>query len=136
MTPDELRTRNFVNVAEAAEFLGPGEPLDERTVRRAIEQGQIPALKVGAKTLIPVAPLLAMIQAPSSAPTEAPARQVADPIPAVREILLGALRAVEALTERSLGDDRSPGATTLTSIDTSAEGAVILPVIPGGSRAS
>lgn len=59
MTLDELRARNFVTVTEAAEFFGD---CDERTVRRAIDSDQLAAVKLGTKTLIPVPPLLALLQ--------------------------------------------------------------------------
>lgn len=60
MTLDDLRGRLFVSVPEAAaEVFG----LDERTVRRAIADGQVPGVKVGNKTLIPVPKLLAMLGA-------------------------------------------------------------------------
>lgn len=60
MTLEELSRRLFVSVPEAAaEVFG----LDERTVRRAIADGQVPGVKVGNKTLIPVPKLLAMLGA-------------------------------------------------------------------------
>lgn len=97
MTPDELRGRNFITVQElAADVLG----VDERTARRAIEQGQIPAVKVGNKTLIP-APRVAELIAPAAVPTGVPLAAVAAAEPgaiaAATEILRGALRALEAL---------------------------------------
>lgn len=63
MTPEELRTRNFVTVRQAATILGTDEdgPLDERTVRRAIEAEQLPAVRVGTKTLIPARQLADLI---------------------------------------------------------------------------
>jgi hypothetical protein len=100
MTLEELRTRNFATVAEAVEAVFDGK-LDERTLRRAIDEGQIPAIKVGTKTLIPVAPLLAMLDAPDRPAVEvqAPAAEpAADALAAVREILRGALRALDVLT--------------------------------------
>ncbi|GAA2004400.1 hypothetical protein GCM10009799_34540 [Nocardiopsis rhodophaea] len=54
MSIDELRSQLFATVAEAASVLRS----DERTVRRAIEAGHIPAVKVSNKTLIPVQALL------------------------------------------------------------------------------
>lgn len=60
MTLDELRGRLFVSVPEAAAEVFR---LDERTVRRAIADGQVPGVKVGNKTLIPVPKLLAMLGA-------------------------------------------------------------------------
>ena len=97
MTPDDLRRRNFITVQElAADVLG----VDERTARRAIEQGQIPAIKVGTKTLIPAPRLAALIDPPTAAPpgplAEAEPSGV-DTITAAAEILRGALRALEAL---------------------------------------
>lgn len=96
MTPDEVRSRNFLSVKETAAFLSDGEPLDERTVRRAIAEGQIPSVKVGTKTLIPAAPLLALLAVPdpSQPVAEAPS---ADGVAVAAEIVRGALRALEAL---------------------------------------
>ncbi|MEV4888982.1 helix-turn-helix domain-containing protein [Nonomuraea sp. NPDC055795] len=72
MNLDELRARNFVSVGQAAEFFGDETgPIDERTVRRAIEVGQLLAVKVGNKTLIPVPPLLALLQVPEQPATPA-----------------------------------------------------------------
>ena len=50
MTLDEFSDRLFTGVAEAARIL----EVDERTVRRAIAAGEIPATKVGARHMIPV----------------------------------------------------------------------------------
>lgn len=97
MTPDDLRRRNFITVQElATEVLG----VDERTARRAIEQGQIPAVKVGTKTLIPAPRLAALIDPPDTTPAGPLAAVEAagpDAITAAAEILRGALRALEAL---------------------------------------
>lgn len=57
MTPAELRQRVVITVPELADVLG----VDERTVRRAIAHDQILAIKVGKKTLIPVAKLLPLL---------------------------------------------------------------------------
>lgn len=99
MTIEELRQRNFATVAEvAAAFFGG--MCDERTIRRGIEQGQIPAIKVGTKTLIPVPKLLALIEpaeARPSGPVGVAAESSTDTVAAIREILRGALLAVEAL---------------------------------------
>ncbi|MFC7326282.1 helix-turn-helix domain-containing protein [Marinactinospora rubrisoli] len=54
MVDSDLRRQLFATVAETASLLRS----DERTVRRAIEAGHIPAVKVSNKTLIPVAALL------------------------------------------------------------------------------
>jgi excisionase family DNA binding protein len=55
MTPSQckiaLQNLQFLKVPDAATILG----LDVRSLRRAIEAGQIPATKVGAQTLIPTA---------------------------------------------------------------------------------
>jgi excisionase family DNA binding protein len=58
MTPEELRGRLFIGVPEAAAEVFE---VDERTVRRAIADGQIPGVKIGNKTLIPVPKLLALL---------------------------------------------------------------------------
>lgn len=60
MNLDELRGRLFLTVPEAAaEVFG----VDERTLRRAITDGQVPGVKVGNKTLIPVPGLLRLLAA-------------------------------------------------------------------------
>jgi excisionase family DNA binding protein len=97
MTLDEIRSRTFATVAEVAELL---DGTDERTVRRAISDGQIPAIKVGTKTLIPVPRLLALIEPAAGQPEQlrAAAEPTSDAVAAAREILRGALRALEALS--------------------------------------
>ena len=60
MTLSELRQRLFIDVPTAARLVFD---CDERTVRRGIERGQLPAVKVGHKTLLPVPKLLAMLGA-------------------------------------------------------------------------
>jgi excisionase family DNA binding protein len=96
VTPDEVRSRNFLSVKETAAFLSDGEPLDERTVRRAIAEGQIPAVRVGTKTLIPAPSLLALLAVPD-APSPVAEAPSSDAVAVVTEILRGALRALEAL---------------------------------------
>jgi excisionase family DNA binding protein len=54
LTPAELRSRVVITVAEYAVTFS----YDERTVRRAIREGQLQALQVGDTWRIPVAPLL------------------------------------------------------------------------------
>ncbi len=49
--PDVLEGRLFASVAEVAEILA----CDERTVRRGIKDGQIPATQVGVIHRVPVA---------------------------------------------------------------------------------
>ena len=58
MSVEELSTRLFATVAEAAPLLRS----DERTVRRAIEAGHIPAVRVSNKTLIPVRALFKLAE--------------------------------------------------------------------------
>lgn len=60
MNLGDLRERLFISVPEAAVEVFK---LDERTVRRAIADGQIPGVKVGNKTLIPVPKLLELLGA-------------------------------------------------------------------------
>ncbi|MBX6765931.1 MAG: helix-turn-helix domain-containing protein, partial [Actinomadura rubrobrunea] len=123
MTPDELHGRNFLSVRETAEFFASDQPCDERTVRRAIEQGQIPAVKIGAKTLVPVAPLLALVEAPATVTADARTDAVsptAEAISAVREILCGALRALDALTGHQGQDHDTSSETATPGHDTAA----------------
>lgn len=49
--PPVLQGRLFASVPEVAEILG----YDERTIRRGIKDGQIPATQVGATHRVPVA---------------------------------------------------------------------------------
>lgn len=46
-----ITERLFVNTEEAAALLG----LDPRTVRRAVDRGEIPATRLGVRILIPTA---------------------------------------------------------------------------------
>jgi excisionase family DNA binding protein len=48
---ERLNGRWFVTIAEAAEILH----VDPRTVRRAIDRGQVPAVRVGQQYRVPVA---------------------------------------------------------------------------------
>jgi excisionase family DNA binding protein len=63
VTLDDLRasTKVALTVTDVARLLG----LDERTVRRACEDGQLPCLRIGARRLIPREPLLALLSAPN-----------------------------------------------------------------------
>jgi excisionase family DNA binding protein len=56
---EELRISRaaVVTVAQAAEVLG----IDVRTVSRAIENGELPALRLGRRVLVPRLPLLAAL---------------------------------------------------------------------------
>jgi excisionase family DNA binding protein len=68
MTLDELRRspRAALTVTEVAALL----EVDERTVRRACEDGQLPALHVGRRILIPRERLLPLLTTPTH--TEGP----------------------------------------------------------------
>ena len=59
MDLEELRISRaaVVTVAQAAEVLG----IDVRTVSRAIENGELPALRLGRRVLVPRLPLLAAL---------------------------------------------------------------------------
>lgn len=65
MTVDELRMLEtaVVPVSMVAALLGE----DERTVRRACAEGQLPSIHVGARLLIPRERLLAMLTAETAA---------------------------------------------------------------------
>ncbi len=51
----------ILGMADVAELLG----VDERTVRRACDDGQLPCISVGRRRLIPREPLLALLTTPS-----------------------------------------------------------------------
>lgn len=74
--PGELDGRVFAGVPEVASIIGT----DERTIRRAIAAGEIPAVKVGARNMIPTEWLRqqAACALPSSAATEPDLDQLAD----------------------------------------------------------
>lgn len=72
MTLAELQERLFIDVPEAAAQVFR---VDERTVRRAIADGQIPGVKVGNKTLIPVPKLVALLAAQADGPVSMPPLQ-------------------------------------------------------------
>jgi excisionase family DNA binding protein len=108
MTPDELRSRNFITVQQAAADVFH---VDERTIRRGIEEGQIPAVKIGTKTLIS-APQLAEMIAPTATPGQVSLAAVnstgPDMVAMAAEILRGALRALEALTSAGYANGPVP----------------------------
>lgn len=54
-------TAATVTRADTAELLG----IDQRTVTRAIEDGQLPSIRIGRRVLIPTAQLLALLDKPS-----------------------------------------------------------------------
>ncbi|QNG38734.1 helix-turn-helix domain-containing protein [Geodermatophilaceae bacterium NBWT11] len=56
-----------VTVAEVAELLG----VDVRTVTRAMNNGDLPALRVGRRLLVPRLPLLAHLGVPDTGPAAA-----------------------------------------------------------------
>ena len=64
MTLDELRAspKAALTVTEVAALLG----LDQRTVRRACEDGQLPALYAGRRILIPRERLLPLLTTPNN----------------------------------------------------------------------
>lgn len=66
MSIEELRasSANVLTVAQAVTALAAldGEKLDERTVRRACEDGQLPSIRVGRRILIPRLPLIALLE--------------------------------------------------------------------------
>jgi excisionase family DNA binding protein len=68
MTLDDLHTTTAaaLTVTQVAGLLD----LDERTVRRACEDGQLPCLKVGRRLLIPTEPLRALL-CPNTPDTDA-----------------------------------------------------------------
>jgi excisionase family DNA binding protein len=66
MTLDDLADRLFANVPEVAEILGA----DERTVRRAVAAGEIPATRIGVKCIIPVSWLRERAGSPTPASAE------------------------------------------------------------------
>lgn len=98
MNRDELRNRNFVTVPEAVTLVFHGE-VDERTIRKAIELGQLPGVKIGAKILIPVPPLLALLETPER-PGDTPTPGVnADVVRAAINMIAAGLRVLEPFIE-------------------------------------
>ncbi|BCT76086.1 hypothetical protein SCMU_19280 [Sinomonas cyclohexanicum] len=65
MSLNDLRasTANVISVAQAAAALADleGHRPDERTVRRACEDGQLPAIRLGKRILIPRLAFLAIL---------------------------------------------------------------------------
>lgn len=61
MNLDQLRAgdKAAVTVTDVARLLG----VDERTVRRACEDGDLPSIRVGRRVLLPRLPLLALLGA-------------------------------------------------------------------------
>lgn len=66
MDLDELRRSGaaVVSIADAANLLG----VDVRTVSRAMQNGDLPALRVGRRLLIPRLPFLASLGVPAADP--------------------------------------------------------------------
>lgn len=58
MNLDDIRGKAVITVTEASELLG----LDTRSVRRGVELGDLPGIKVGRRILVPVPRLLALIE--------------------------------------------------------------------------
>jgi excisionase family DNA binding protein len=59
MTIDELRTRTVITVPEAGEVFG----LPRSSAYRAVAEGHIPSLRLGGRLVVPVPPLLRMLDA-------------------------------------------------------------------------
>ncbi len=74
MNLDDLRasTAAVLTVTQTAAILRDldGNTLDERTVRRACQDGQIQCIYVGRRLLIPREPLLALLTSPSNSSAE------------------------------------------------------------------
>jgi excisionase family DNA binding protein len=68
---DDIRGRTVITVAETAELLG----LDQRTVRRGIEAGDLPGIRVGKRIVVPVAKLIALLEEEDPAPPRAQSRR-------------------------------------------------------------
>lgn len=110
----DLRSRNFISPKEAAAFFGtPEHPVDERTVRRAAEGGQIPAVKLGTKTLIPVPPLLALLDVERPI-TEAEHAPTIDPAAVL--VTLQTIKAAVLALEALIREDAGTEAAELVSI--------------------
>jgi excisionase family DNA binding protein len=66
MNLDEVRasTATVLTVAQTTRLFTDlnGETVDERTVRRACEDGQLPSIRIGRRVLIPRLRLLAMLE--------------------------------------------------------------------------
>lgn len=58
MRLDDIRGRTVITVTEAARLL----ELDERTVRRGLENGDLPGVRVGRRWVIPVERLLPLLE--------------------------------------------------------------------------
>ena len=62
ITLDDLAGKAVVTVPETSQLLG----LSERSVRRGLEAGELPCIRVGRRTLIPAAPLRALLGLPKN----------------------------------------------------------------------
>ena len=62
---EDIRDRAVITVTEAAELL----ELDERTVRRGLEDGNLPGVRVGRRWVVPVPRLLRLLEH-GAAPTD------------------------------------------------------------------
>lgn len=71
MNLDALRasTANVLTIAQTAQALADadGHQLDERTIRRAVEGGQIPGIRVGKRWLVPRLALIAILDGSTTA---------------------------------------------------------------------
>lgn len=139
MNAESLRAKRFATPAEVAAFFGD---TDVRTVRRAVEEGELPSVRLGSKILIPTAPLLAMLAVPEENAPPAPA-SAAVPEDAVRvavSTIRGALDALDGLLSITSGID-GPGThhaqgirAARSLVGRSLDGDVESP--PGGSDAA
>lgn len=100
MSLDQLRTQNFASREQAAEFLG----VDVRTVGRAIDAGQLPAVKVGNRVLVPVPGLLALLEAPQAPPAPVVTGLSPDVVRAAVDMIAAGLRVLGPLLDAAKGD--------------------------------
>lgn len=111
----ELRQRNFISPKEAAAFFGtPDHPVDERTVRRAAEGGQIPSVKIGTKTLIPVPPLLALLDVNHAVAASEPSAATVDQAAVL--VALQTIKAAVLALETLMREDAETEAAEVVSI--------------------
>lgn len=93
MTLDDVvnSTAAVLSVTQTAQLLTDldGDQVDERTVRRACEDGQLPSIRVGKRILIPRLPLLALLGATDS-PNHSEAASTTDAALATTEPVEGA----------------------------------------------
>lgn len=100
MNLDDLRGRAIATVQETAEVLG----CDDRTVRRGIERGELPGIKIGTRLMVPVPRLLALIE-PGGAPQPQSAMSApavdSEAVAAALEVIRGALAVLDLFTRQA-----------------------------------